>query len=125
MGKHCRILLVLFGFLLSPAWAATPIEKDHPVKKWVKQHPVEGRLKKPSPKMGYETSYGYDLESRLLIRYGGHNQGGGGEQNSETWTYDLDTDTWTLKEPNDAPPGVCCAQQNVYDQANRKFIRFP
>lgn len=109
----------------APAAPAKPLEEGHPVKKWVKQHPVEGRMKKPSPRMGYETSYGYDLESRLLVRYGGHNQGGGGEQGSDVWTYDLDTDTWTLKEPNDAPPGVCCAQQNVYDQANRKFIRFP
>ena len=34
-------------------------------------------------------------------------------------------DRWTLKEPNDAPPGVCCAQQNVFDDALGKFIRFP
>ena len=54
--------------------------------------------------MGYETSYGYDPIRKLLIRYAGHNQGGGGEQNSEVWTYDLARDVWTLMEPNDAPP---------------------
>jgi hypothetical protein len=60
-----------------------------------------------------------------LIRHGGHNQGGGGEQNAETWTYDLDRDVWMLKQPNDAPPGVCCAQQNVFHDAAGRFVRFP
>jgi hypothetical protein len=91
---------------------------------WVKRHPLPGAAK-PSPRLGYETTYGYDPVSRLLIRYGGHNQGGGGEQNAEVWTYDLDRDAWALKEPNDAPPGVCCNQQNVFDDAAGKFVRFP
>lgn len=105
--------------------AQAPAEPPHPVMTWVKRHPVEAGDGKPSPRLGYETSYGYDRLRRILIRYGGHNQGGGGEQNSEVWTYDLDADVWTLKEPNDAPPGVCCAQQNVFDEAARKLIRFP
>ncbi len=75
--------------------------------------------------MGYECAYGYDPVSRLLVRYGGHNQGGGGEQNSEVWTYDLDRDLWDLIEPNDAPPGVCCAQQNVFHDGLGRFVRFP
>jgi len=100
-------------------------ERPHPVLRWVKQHPGVTAGQKPPPRMGYETSYGYDAVRKTLIRYGGHNQGGGGEQNSEIWTYDLAADAWTLKQPNDAPPGVCCAQQNVFDDALRKFIRFP
>ncbi len=100
-------------------------ERPHPVLRWVKYHPRETAQGKPPPRMGYETSYGYDGARKLLIRYGGHNQGGGGEQNSEVWTYDLRADAWTLQQPNDAPPGVCCAQQNVFDDALRKFIRFP
>jgi hypothetical protein len=75
--------------------------------------------------MGYECAYGYDPVSRLLVRYGGHNQGGGGEQNSEVWTYDLDRDVWDLVEPGDAPPGVCCAQQNVFHDALARYVRFP
>jgi len=113
----------LAGMCLAQSLEAAAAEKPHPLLTWVKQHPREGSAK-PSPRMGYETSYGYDPLRKLLIRYGGHNQGGGGEQNSETWTYDLATDTWTLKEPNDAPPGVCCTQQNVYDELLRKFLRF-
>ncbi|MHC4400984.1 MAG: hypothetical protein ACYTG0_15010 [Planctomycetota bacterium] len=105
--------------------AAAAVDEPHRLMTWVKRHPREDGQGKPSPRMGYETSYGYDPSRRLLVRYGGHNQGGGGEQNSEVWTYDLDGDVWTLKEPNDAPPGVCCAQQNVYDDVRRRFIRFP
>jgi hypothetical protein len=30
-----------------------------------------------------------------------------------------------LKEPNDAPPGVCCAQQNVFDPVRNRLVRFP
>ncbi len=97
----------------------------HPLRTWVKRHPRSTSAAPPSPRMGYETSYGYDPVSRLLVRYGGHNQGGGGEQNSEVWTYDLDRDVWDLREPNDAPPGVCCAQQNVWDVSLRRFLRFP
>jgi hypothetical protein len=75
--------------------------------------------------LGYESSWGYDPLAKLLIRWGGHNQGGGGEQNAETWTLDLVTGRWTLREPNDAPPGVCCAQQNVFDPVRGRFLRFP
>jgi len=105
----------------SPAAGEGP---PHPLMEWVKRHPLPGAAR-PSPRMGYETSMAYDPASRLIIRWGGHNQGGGGEQNAETWAYDLDADSWTLKEPNDAPPGVCCAQQNVFDEAGGRFVRFP
>ena len=121
MSKRMAIWLATVLCVSAPLAAADP---PHPVMTWVKRHPLEGAAK-PSPRMGYETTYGYDPVSRLLIRYGGHNQGGGGEQNAETWTYDLDKDLWTLIEPNDAPPGICCGQQNVFDVAAGKFVRFP
>jgi len=119
-----RAIGYAIAVLFVSAAAAVAADPPHPVMKWVKRHPLPG-AKNPSPRMGYETSYGYDPLRRLLIRYGGHNQGGGGEQNSEVWTYDLEKDLWTLKEPNDAPPGVCCAQMNVFHDALRKFVRFP
>lgn len=123
----CR-LAVLMVLVVAAYGSARAADEPHPVLTWVKRHPaafpgVKGA--KPSPRLGYETTYGYDPARRLLLRYGGHNQGGGGEQNSEVWTYDLDRDLWTLKEPNDAPPGVCCGQQNVFDEALRRFVRFP
>ena len=121
MKAPVAVVLALSVLLSSIAAAADP---QHPVMQWVKQHP-RAKPAKPSPRMGYETSYGYDPVSRLLIRYGGHNQGGGGEQNSEVWTYDLTADAWTLQQPDDAPPGVCCAAQNVFDEAAGVFVRFP
>jgi hypothetical protein len=100
-----------------------PSLDSQPANFWIKRSPLPGGP--PSPRLGYESSLGYDPRSRLLIRWGGHNQGGGGEQNAETWTFDLATAKWTLRHTNDAPPGVCCAQQNVFDIARGRFVRFP
>ncbi len=89
---------------------------------WVKRSPLKGGP--PSPGMGYEASFGYDPKHKVVIRWAGHNQGGGGEQNAETWTYHPATAKWTLKEPNLSPPGVCCAQQNVFAEDQNRFLRF-
>jgi hypothetical protein len=78
-----------------------------------------------APAEEYETSLGYDPAARRVIRWGGHNQGGGGEQNAETWTFDPTTAKWALQESNTSPPGVCCAQQNVFDPVGGRFLRFP
>jgi hypothetical protein len=90
---------------------------------WVKRSPVKGGP--VSPGMGYETSLGYDPARHRVLRWGGHNQGGGGEQNAELWVLDPLTFKWELKEPNRSPPGVCCAQQNVFDAVGGRFLRFP
>jgi hypothetical protein len=90
---------------------------------WVKRSPLPGGP--VSPRLGYESSLGYDPRAHVLIRWGGHNQGGSGEQNAETWTLDARPGRWTLKEPSDAPPGVCCAQQNGFDAVRNRFVRFP
>jgi hypothetical protein len=90
---------------------------------WVKRSHLAGTP--PSPRLGYEGACVWDSPHRLLIRYGGHNQGGGGAQYSELWTFDLFTAKWTLKEPDTSPPGVCCAQQNIYDPIHRRYVRFP
>jgi len=75
--------------------------------------------------MGYEGACVWDSKHRLMIRYGGHNQGGGGEQGAEVWTFDPLTAKWELKEPNTSPPGVCCNAQNVYAANVERYIRFP
>jgi len=124
MRTSASVLAMFAAMLLgSPASPGAAADPPHPIMQWVKRHPLAGAAQ-PSPRMGYEASYGYDPVSRLLIRYGGHNQGGGGEQNAEVWAYDLDKDLWALKEANDAPPGVCCCQQNIFDDAAGKFVRF-
>src|SRR5687767_12843519 len=88
---------------------------SHPVKTWIKLTPLP--TTPVSPRLGYEGACVWDSKHRVLIRYGGHNQGGGGEQGSEIWTFDPLTAQWTLKEPNLSPPGVCCNAQNTFDPA--------
>src|SRR6516225_4577200 len=89
---------------------------------WVKRSPLKDAPL--SPMLGYEGSFGYDPQAKLVIRWAGHNQGGGGEQNAETWTFDPMTARWTLKEPNTSPPGACCNAQNVFDPVGGRFLRF-
>jgi hypothetical protein len=101
---------------------ANPLADQQP-NTWVKRSPLkEAPL---SPMLGYEGSFGYDPKAKLVIRWAGHNQGGGGEQNGETWTFDPVTAKWTLKEPNTSPPGACCNAQNVFDPVGGRFLRFP
>lgn len=109
-------LLAVLGVLQDPA-------AEHPLNTWVKRTP--GASTPPSPRMGYEGDCVWDPVRRVVLRYGGHNQGGGGEQGSEIWTCDPFTGKWTLKEPNTSPPGVCCAQQNVFDPVQARYLRFP
>jgi hypothetical protein len=114
-------MLLLTVALLAPS--ADPSLADQAPNTWVKRSPLpEGP---PSPGMGYEASLVWDGKHRRVIRWAGHNQGGGGEQNAEVWTFDPLTAKWELKEPNTSPPGACCNQQNLFDPDQARFIRFP
>ncbi len=110
-----------FVFLLLLA-AQDPVP-EHPLNTWVKLSPREGSP--ASPRLGYEGDCVWDPKHRVMLRYGGHNQGGGGEQHSDVWTFDPATAQWTFQVPNTSPPGVCCAQQNVFDPDASRYIRFP
>jgi hypothetical protein len=103
----------------------TPIRDFNtlPVNTWVKLSPLENTP--VSPRLGYEGACVWDARQKVMIRYGGHNQGGGGEQNAEVWTFEPRSAVWTLKQPNTSPPGICCGQQNVYDPIAHRYIRFP
>jgi len=118
---HLALPAVLFFVPMLPVlWAGTLEQEPNT---WVKRSPLPKGP--PSPRLGYEATWGYDPKAKLLIRWGGHNQGGGGEQHAETWTFDPVTAIWTLKEVNDCAPGICCGQQNVFDPARNRFVRFP
>ena len=119
MDKKLGVALVL----LLPGLCRAQDFPKHPENTWVKQTPVEGSP--TSPRLGYEGDCVWDSKHHVILRYGGHNQGGGGEQHSEIWTVDPVTWKWALKEPNSGPPGVCCAQQNVFDPIVNRYIRFP
>jgi len=94
-----------------------------PANRWVKLSP--GGDAPVSPRLGYEGACVWDPQQRVMIRYGGHNQGGGGEQGSEIWTFDPLTARWKLHETNTSPPGICCGQQNVFDPISGRYVRFP
>ncbi|MEJ5275711.1 MAG: kelch repeat-containing protein [Thermogemmata sp.] len=121
MGRHVS-LAGLVAILAVGSYAQEPSISQAP-NTWVKRSPLEGTP--PSPRLGYEGACVWDSKHHVMIRYGGHNQGGGGEQHSEVWTFDPITARWTLKEPNTSPPGICCGQQNVFDPIRGRYIRFP
>lgn len=109
---------------LAAAPAADPVPlPPAPPNTWVKVSPLPGGP--PSPGLGYEGSLAWDPRHRRVIRFAGHNQGGGGEQNAEVWAFDPATARWELKEPNTSPPGACCNQQNLFDPDQGRFLRFP
>jgi hypothetical protein len=117
-------LLFVIGFA-SLSLAAEPAYLPQDPNTWVKRSPLPSAP--PSPGLSYETSLGYDPVARRVIRWGGHAQGGvkgSGEQIAETWTLDPATMKWEYKQPNRSPPPVCCAQQNVFDADQNRFLRF-
>lgn len=117
---HALILTAaLIPFLLPDGEATGLVQGPNT---WVKRSPLPGGP--PSPMLGYEGSYGYDPVAKKIIRWGGHTQSGGHEQMNETWTYDPRTAEFKLLETNTAPPGVCCAQQDVFDPVGMRFLRF-
>ncbi len=125
---HRAFLRVVAVFSLSvntavDASAAPPDLQSQTPNVWVKRTPLPDAP--TSPRLGYEGACVWDRRHQLLVRYGGHNQGGGGEQGAEVWTFDLATAKWTHKEPNTSPPGVCCNAQNVFDPGSGRYLRFP
>jgi hypothetical protein len=107
-------LALLPGFAVGADWAS------HPENTWVKQSPREGA---PSPRYLYEGSGAWDPLARQFIRWGGHD---GIPQGFHLFLWDLETGRWQQKFPNTSPPGACCIDgANVFDVANRRFVRFP
>ena len=92
----------------------------HPENVWVRQSPREGA---PAPRYLYEGSGAWDPQAREFIRWGGHD---GIPQGFQLFLWDLETGKWAQRCPNTSPPGACCIDgSNVFDVANRRFVRFP
>lgn len=95
-------------------------EFKHPVNSWVKQSPREGEA---VPNFPYEGSGDYDPFTRRWIHHAGHD---GIPQGFHTFLFDLKTGKWEQRFPPTSPPGVCCVDgANAFDQASRRFVRFP
>lgn len=121
MRFSIAVLVVVVAAALSQA--QEPGRLDLPDNTWVKLSPLAETP--PSPRLGYEGACVWDSHRHAIIRYGGHNQGGGGEQNAEVWTFDPLSARWTLMQPNTSPPGICCGQQNLFDPLTGRYLRFP
>lgn len=122
MTKGWMLTLLLFGggANLIAAPGAAIDWKDLPENTWVKHSPREG---KAVPQFGWEGSGAYDPVRKQWIHQGGHD---GIPQGFGLFTYDVDTGAWEQKFPNTSPPGSCCVDgANVFDVAQRRFVRFP
>ena len=109
---------VLLGFV--PTLAAAADWTNHPENTWVRESPREGA---PSPRYLYEGSGAWDPWEQKFIRWGGHD---GIPQGFHLFLWDLKTGRWQQRFPNTSPPGSCCIDgANVFDVANRCFVRFP
>jgi hypothetical protein len=120
--------VLLCGLLAWPVLAAedpaapAPSIADQAPNTWMKRSPVPGGP--GSPRLGYESSWDYDPVMKKMIRWGGHDPGGGGPQLTETWTYDPLTAKWEYMQTNNNPPGNCCCRENVQCPLDNKFYRF-
>jgi hypothetical protein len=115
------LIVIVMAASVAKSADVPSIEKQEP-NTWVKRSPLPGGP--PSPQLGYESSFGYDQRFGKLVRWGGHDPGGGGPQLSETWTFDLKTNVWELLTPNNNPPGNCCCRESVMDPTSNLFYRF-
>jgi hypothetical protein len=123
MRLLCFVLIASVLLSIAGVAMAQTGSLAQPVNTWVKRTPLADTP--VSPRLGYEGACVWDSIHRLVIRHAGHNQGGGGEQGAEVWTFDPATAKWTLRETNIAPPGVCCGAQNVFDPVRGRYLRFP
>lgn len=92
LASLAALLLVPQGRTTAQQTPSTRNFAELPENTWVKLSPLENTP--PSPRLGYEGACAWDSKHRVMIRYGGHNQGGGGEQGSEIWTFDPITAKW-------------------------------
>ncbi|MHB1035846.1 MAG: hypothetical protein ACYC35_26970 [Pirellulales bacterium] len=116
-----RLLAIASGLVWSgTALAASTDWAAHPENVWVQQSPRDDA---PSPRYLYEGSGAWDGVDGKFIRWGGHD---GIPQGFQLFLWDLQTGKWQQRFPNTSPPGACCVDgANVFDLANRCFVRFP
>jgi len=69
---------------------------DYSENNWTKKYPNDNPSGRYGPAMCY-------LGNSKVILFGGSEQYG--EQTNDTWIYDLNNNTWTLKNPPNNPPG--------------------
>ncbi|MFT3774972.1 MAG: kelch repeat-containing protein [Minicystis sp.] len=79
--------------------------------------------KQPSPGLGWEASAAFDPKSKLWIHHAGHD---GIPQGNQLFTFDLDTQVWAQRFPDNSPDGACVVDgAGAVDTLNDRFVRFP
>jgi len=123
MRARVAVLALLLSAIASCAMCSRAVAAtwaDHPENIWVKQSP---RPDAPAPGFSWEGSGAYDPYTKQWIHYGGHD---GVPQGFILFAWDVTTGRWQQRFPNTSPAGVCCVDgANVFDTANRRFVRFP
>ncbi len=109
---------IMFGGFLSqnpaPIWTDETWSYDVAGKKWELMRPA----KAPSPR--HYPAMAYDEGSDRVILFGGALPQG--RLSGETWTYDVDTDTWTEMRPATAPSPRSSSAGMIYDPVGGRMI---
>jgi N-acetylneuraminic acid mutarotase len=89
---------------------------DFKIQNWEKMNPE----KSPSARAGQKTCY--DSESDRIIIFGGFKGTNANDPiYNDTWSYDYNTDTWTLMKPEN-PPGIRMYHVMAYDSVSDRVI---
>jgi len=98
------------GTILDDTWVYSPSSES-----WTQTDSIKG----PSPRICHAMAY--DSTNDLIVLFGGRLNDW--SQDDETWTYDIGTETWKNRSPDNSPP----ARENhdlVYDAENNVVILF-
>lgn len=109
---------VMFGGFLSqqpgPVWTAETWSYDTASTRWQLMRPAVAPSERHYPAMVY------DAESDLIVLFGGALPRG--RLSGETWTYNVDTDTWKEMRPGNAPSPRSSWAGAVYDPVGDRVI---
>jgi len=108
---------ILFGGLAGSQWRNDTWEYNYAAQNWEKicsdNTPACAPPKRISPSMAY------DNNSKVAVMYGGVDDQGNGL--SDTWEYDVSTNTWTNRTAPISPRGMF-AHKLVYDAKDKRVI---
>lgn len=109
---------IMFGGFLSqqprPVWTDETWSYDVAAHSWQLMRPSK------SPSARHYPGMAYDANSDLVILFGGALPQG--RLSGETWTYDVDADTWTEMRPPDSPSPRSSWAGMVYDPVGDRVI---
>lgn len=112
----CHGVTVLFGGLGGPLYSDT-WTYDYPTNTWTNKNPSNPPLAR------YEHNMVFDSANGVVILFGGDADTMYGDFRSDTWVYDLDTNSWTEMNPTSNPSGRR-KHAMTFDTANGVAVLF-